>query len=102
MNSSEEQVFPEYPVFKGLQRPLEVMGFKGRYVYWAAGAVGALIGFLVMYIAVGFLVGALVAVLSLATGAALIFIKQHKGLHSKKDDKGIFIYSFTRRIMYNK
>ena len=99
--SGEEQIFSEYPVFKGLQRPLEVMGFKGRYVYWAAGAVGgALLGFLVMYIAIGFLVGALTAVISLATGAALIFIKQHKGLHSKQDDTGIFIYAFTRRFMY--
>lgn len=99
--SGEEQLFPEYPVFKGLQRPLEVMGFKGRFVYWAAGAVGgALLGFLIMYIAIGFLVGALTAVISLATGAALIFIKQHKGLHSKLDDKGIFIYAFTRRFMY--
>ena len=99
--SGEEQIFSEYPVFKGLQRPLEVMGFKGRYVYWAAGAVGgALLGFLIMYIAIGFLVGALTAVISLATGAALIFIKQHKGLHSKLDDKGIFIYAFTRRFMY--
>ena len=101
MNNGEEKILLEYPVFKGLQRPLEVMGFKGRYVYWAAGAVGgALIGFLVVYIAVGFLVGALVAVLSLSTGAAMIFIKQHKGLHSKLDDKGIFIYAFTRRFMY--
>lgn len=99
----EVQHYPEYQVFKGLQRPLEVMGFKGRYVYWAAGAVGgALLGFFIMYIAIGFLVASITAVLSLATGAALIFIKQHKGLHSKLDAKGIFIYAYTRRIMYGK
>ena len=61
-----------------------------------------LLGFFIMYIAIGFLVASITAVLSLATGAALIFIKQHKGLHSKLDAKGIFIYAYTRRIMYGK
>ena len=32
-----------YPLFKGLQRPLELMGLQGRYIYWAAGAVGGAI-----------------------------------------------------------
>jgi len=101
MATTEGQLYPEYPVFKGLQRPLEVMGFKGRYVYWAAGAVaGALLGFFILYIAIGFFVALGAAFVSLATGAVLIFLKQHKGLHSKRDDKGIFIYAFTRRIMY--
>ena len=96
-----EVSYPEYQVFKGLQRPLEVMGFKGRYVYWAAGAIlGAIVGFLVMYIAFGFVAGLLFAVFSLGTGAVFIFVKQHKGLHSKKEDKGVFIYAFTRRFMY--
>ena len=29
--------YPDYPLFKGLQRPLELMGLQGRYIYWAAG-----------------------------------------------------------------
>ena len=28
--------YPDYPLFKGLQRPLELMGLQGRYIYWAA------------------------------------------------------------------
>ncbi|MDY4805339.1 MAG: DUF4133 domain-containing protein, partial [Prevotella sp.] len=35
-----------YPMFKGLQKPLEFMGFQGRYITWAACAVGgAILGF---------------------------------------------------------
>ena len=34
-NESQEQ-YPDYPVFKGLQKPLEFMGLRGRYIYWAA------------------------------------------------------------------
>lgn len=38
--------YPDYPLFKGLQRPLELMGLQGRYIYWAAGvAGGAIVGF---------------------------------------------------------
>ena len=38
---SKETRYPDYPLFKGLQRPLEVMGLQGRYIYWAAGTAGA-------------------------------------------------------------
>ena len=33
----------DYQVFKGLQRPLEFLGFQGRYIYWAAGTAGGAI-----------------------------------------------------------
>ena len=29
-----------YPVFKGLQKPLEFMGIRGRFLTLAAGAIG--------------------------------------------------------------
>ena len=35
MNQFSNNDYPEYPVFKGLQRPLEFMGLRGRYIYWA-------------------------------------------------------------------
>ena len=47
---SKETRYPDYPLFKGLQRPLEVMGLQGRYIYWAAGtAGGAIAGFIAAY-----------------------------------------------------
>lgn len=53
-NESQEQ-YPDYPVFKGLQKPLEFMGLRGRYIYWAAGTVGGgILSFLIGYVAFGF------------------------------------------------
>ena len=48
--------YQDYPVFRGLQRPLEMMGLQGRYIYWAAGtAGGAVCGFIIGYLIAGFL-----------------------------------------------
>ncbi|MDY5035654.1 MAG: DUF4133 domain-containing protein [Prevotella sp.] len=88
-----------YPMFKGLQKPLEFMGFQGRYITWAAGAVGgAILGFIITYCILGFVAGLLVLAVSLCTGAALIFFKQKKGLHTKKEDHGVFIYACSHRM----
>lgn len=88
--------YPEYPVFKGLQKPLEFLGLRGRYIYWAAATVGGgLLSFLVGFIAFGFTVGLILATSILAFGGMMIFLKQHKGLHSKKSDKGVFIYAHS-------
>lgn len=55
---SKETRYPDYPLFKGLQRPLEVMGLQGRYIYWAAGtAGGAIAGFIAVYCLAGFVAG---------------------------------------------
>ena len=85
--------YPEYPVFKGLQRPLEIMGLKGRYITWAAVTVGAaILVFIACYIASGFLLALACLTVILGIGGATIFIKQHFGLYSKKIHKGVFIY----------
>lgn len=73
---------PSYPMFKGLQRPLELMGLQGRYIYWAAAAAGgAIVGFIVMYIAMGFVAGLITLVAAIGVGVAVIMLKQRKGLH---------------------
>ena len=91
--------YPEYPVFRGLQRPLEFMGLQGRYIYWAAAAVGgAILGFIITYCILGFLSGLLVLAIALGGGAALVLIKQKKGLHTKKSDKGVFVYARSKKI----
>ena len=115
----------EYQMFKGLQRPLEFMGLQGRYITWAAitAAVGIL-GFMIMYAIAGFIVGLVFAVAALSTGMGfmlvyalvgflvalafaavsisggigLIMVKQRKGLYSKKNDKGIYIYAYRERL----
>ena len=88
----KDERYPDYPLFKGLQRPLEFMGIQGRYIYWAAGvAGGAIVGFIIAYCLAGFVVGLVVLVAVVSTGIALIMLKQRKGLHTKKDGRGVYI-----------
>lgn len=100
MSGKHADVRPvEYHMFKGLQRPLEFMGIQGRYIYWAAGTVGgAIVGFIAAYCLSGFLAGLVVLVVSLGGGAALILMKQRKGLHSKKNEKGVFVYARSKDL----
>ena len=71
---------------------LENPEIQGRYIYWAAGTVGgAILFFFIFHISCGFVVGLIVATAILGVGGIMIFIKQRKGLHSKKEDKGLFI-----------
>lgn len=85
-----ENQYVSYPMFKGLQKPLEFMGFQGRYITWAACAIGGAI--------LGFVVGLVALAVSLCSGAALIFFKQKKGLHTKKEEHGVFIYACSHRM----
>lgn len=97
MNNGEE--FKDYPIFKGLQKPLEFMGLQGRYIYWAAGtAGGAILGLMGMFALWGFLAGLIFAVVVLSAGISTILVKQRKGLHSKKEDKGVFIYARSSQL----
>ena len=95
----KDSQYVSYPIFKGLQKPLEFMGIQGRYITWAACAVGgAILGFIIVYCILGFVAGLIVLAVSLSTGAVLIFLKQKKGLHTKKNDQGVFIYAYSKRI----
>ena len=91
--------YPDYPLFRGLQRPLEFMGLQGRYIYWAAGAVGgAILGFIIAYCIAGFVAGLVVLVAFVVTGAILVMFKQRRGLHSKREDRGVFVYASSKRF----
>ena len=95
----QEIEYPEYPVFRGLQRPLEFMGIQGRYIYWAGVAAGvAIIGFIVAYCLIGFVAGLVILVIVIGGGASLIILKQKHGLHSKKVDKGVFVYAYSKKM----
>ena len=87
---SKETRYPDYPLFKGLQRPLEVMGLQGRYIYWAAGTAGGAIA--------GFVAGLAALTVILSVGIVLIIFKQRKGLHSKRTDRGVFVYAYSRKV----
>lgn len=86
-------------MFTGLQRPLEFMGLQGRYITWAAITAGVgILGFMLVYALVGFIIALVFTVVSLSIGIGLIMIKQRRGLYTKKTDKGIFIYAYGERI----
>ena len=96
---SKETRYPDYPLFKGLQRPLEVMGLQGRYIYWAAGpAGGAIAGFIAVYCLAGFVAGLAALTVILSVGIVLIIFKQRKGLHSKRTGRGVFVYAYSRKV----
>ena len=96
---TKDSQYLSYPMFKGLQKPLEFLGIQGRYITWAAIAVGgAILGFIIAYCIFGFVVGLIVLAVSLLAGAALIFFKQKKGLHTKKEDRGVFIYAYSTKM----
>ena len=86
-------------MFTGLQRPLEFMGLQGRYITWAAITAGVgILGFMLVYAFVGFIIALVFTVVSLSIGIGLIMIKQRRGLYTKKTDKGVFIYAYSERI----
>lgn len=72
-------------MFKGLQKPLEFMGIRGRFLTLAAAAIGvSFVGFIAM-------------LAMAAAGLAVIFVKQRGGLHNKKRAKGIYVYKNIRK-----
>ena len=74
----------EYPMFKGLQRPLEFMGLQGRYITWAAITAGVgILGFMLVYALTGFLLALAFSAVSISTGIGLIMVRQRRGLYSK-------------------
>lgn len=85
----------QYPIFRGLQKPLEFMGIRGRFLIYAAGAIGVVfLSIIITYICFGtgiaFTVGGIVA----GCSAIYVFIKQKQGLHSKTRHKGIYVYHY--------
>lgn len=87
-----------YPVFKGLQKPLEFMGIRGRFLTLAAVVIGvSFIGFILFSIVSGKLAGFIAMLVMAITGLITIFVKQRGGLHDKKRMKGIFIYKNLKR-----
>ena len=82
-----------YPVFKGLQKPLEFMGIRGRFLTLAAAAIGvSFVGFIVFSIALGKLAGFIAMLVMAVIGLVTIYVKQRGGLHNKKRNRGIYIY----------
>lgn len=83
-----------YPVFKGLQKPLEFMGIRGRFLTLAAVVIGvSFLSFLLFSIIFGKLAGFIAMLATIAVGLVTIYVKQRSGLHNKKRHKGIYFFT---------
>jgi len=56
------------------------------------------VGFIIGYVSIGFIVALVLLTVILAFGGVMTFLKQRKGLHSKNEEKGIFIFAHSRKI----
>lgn len=82
-----------YPIFTSLQRPYEFMGLKGRYIFWVAGGVlSSIVVFFLLYTTIGVMYAAITFVVITGTSIGFTFIRQKKGLHTKKEFSGTYIY----------
>lgn len=83
-----------YPIFKGLQKPLELFGIRGRFLILAAALVGvSFMGFLVGSMIADKLVGSICMGVLAGSGYLWILLQQKKGLHKKNIYKGVSIYT---------
>ena len=82
-----------YAIYKGLQKPLVYRGFKGKFICWGVGALlaGLVLGGLTIAL-VNMWLGAVVLFGCIVGGLLFIAGKQKKGLHSKTNDKAIYIH----------
>lgn len=82
-----------YPVFKGLQKPLEFMGIRGRFLGIAAATVGVtFIVYFALSTTIGQWTGILTALVCLGVGLLMIYVKQKTGLHAKRKFHGVIVY----------
>ena len=85
--------YPLYPVFKGLQMPLQLFGLQGRFLTYAAIILSVvLLGFLITYSVIGGWAAVIVTLVNVVIGGIFFFKQQKKGLHSKKRTNFIYIY----------
>lgn len=90
-----------YPVFKGLQKPLEFMGIRGRFLTLAAATIGvSFVGFIGFSIALGKVAGFIAMMVMALVGLITIYIKQRGGLHNKKRARGIYTKQWDATIPY--
>ena len=62
-----------YPIYKGIQKPLEFMGIRGRFLTFAAIAIGvSFLGFILFSIILGKLAGFIAMIVLALVGLATI------------------------------
>lgn len=82
----------QFPIYKGLQKPLMYKGFKGKFIGWGIASLvmglvlGGLIGSLTHMVFGGFL-----TIGTITGGLYFTSLQQKKGLHNKTRNQGVFL-----------
>ena len=93
----------KYPIYKGLDKPLEYKGFKGKYIYWGLGCI--LIGLILAVIAASvfnIFVAAILLAICIAGGIPYTLSKQKTGQHEKSKHAGLFVHENNMSLTYEK
>ncbi|NRF37553.1 plasmid transfer protein [Pedobacter foliorum] len=85
-----------YNIYKGLQKPLEYKGFRGKFIYWGIASLllGLVFGAIVMA-TLSMLAGVLVLVIIMLGGLAYTAKLQKNGLHHKTRSSGHYLFAST-------
>lgn len=83
----------DYPICVGLQKPLEFMGIRGRFLTWIAGFVGVgMLGTLILMTLGSAMIGYIFLLVVAGSGYIVVRLKQKQGLHNRKKANGVFVY----------
>lgn len=90
------KTYPNYNVYKGLQKPLIFKGLKGKFIYiGGACVVGSLLLCAIVSTMTSFLWGGVTLVVVMFGGLGITAKLQKQGLHRKDKRRGIYIVSRT-------
>ena len=92
----------KFAVYKGLQKPLNFKGFKGKFIYWGIGFLltGLVFGALTMAL-INMWFGALVLISCIAGGLLYTASRQKEGLHNKtRNTKILILNRYGREIKF--
>ncbi len=82
----------EYKVYRGLQRPLVLYMFKGRYIYTGVASLfGGLVATLAVLSQTELVWGLLTLCLVAGGGLTYTALGQRQGLHHKTRQQGIYL-----------
>lgn len=81
----------QFPIYKGLQKPLTYRGFQGKFIGWgiASLAMGVVLGVLIGSLT-SMVLGGMITISVIITGLFITSQQQKKGLHSKTKHQGVF------------
>ena len=81
---------PNFPLYRGLQKPLVFKSFRGRYIYWGLGSIlTALLSAMVLFSTTNLMTGLITMTLVLGSGLGYTAYRQQRG--PKPIDKGLAI-----------